>query len=251
MQTINMSIVKHTSTTVTAASVICFSLPVMIIACGCAHNKTLEEERFNKAEEVSAQIESWVPIGTSQAEALHIMEQHHFSCYLTNVDSLYFTPPVYQTWYFILYLKGSKVSACAREESKFPICERIISFGITNKWFVPATDFDTVPKWNEKGEPPLLVGKAISLAKAAIVSIGGNTDSFVTSVEFRPAAWGAPPTSNSEYSKYRSFWYYIIDFQEVSLVGSHTTCVVLMDGSVLWPELRYEPKQKSIQDYLD
>jgi hypothetical protein len=97
-----------------------FALAVIIALCGCAHNQTREGELSDKPEEASAQIESWVPIGTSQTEAKRIMEQHHFTCYLTNADSLFFdyrlpnsnfTPTVYQMWMATLFLKDGKVSA--------------------------------------------------------------------------------------------------------------------------------------------
>ena len=74
------------------------------------------------------QIQSWVPDGTSLADARHIMEQHQFTCSvltnasfgdLTNADFLYcdyrlansqITPVVYQMWMVALVLNDGKVS---------------------------------------------------------------------------------------------------------------------------------------------
>jgi hypothetical protein len=147
-----------------------------------------------------------------------------------------------------LTLFGFTMAARAGDDSKFPIYRHVNFFGNTNTWFVPTSDFDKLPKWDEKGEPPLSVGKAVSLAKAEMVSIGGSTNAYVMSVEFHPAG---PASTVPKYSKFHSFWFYVIHFEEVWTVGSSATCVVLMDGSVLWPQLRHEPKQKSINDYLD
>lgn len=220
----------------------------MVAVCGCAHNQTHEKELSEKPEVASPQIERWVPIGTSQIDALRIMGQHHFTCYLTNDDALYFyygppnsdfTPHVYHTWYFIFYLKDQTVSAFAREESEFPVYSRVSGYGFTNTWYVPTSKLMKLPGWNGPGEPPLSVGKAVSVAKAWIASKSLN-NSYVNSIDFKSFNFQAPSGP---------CWIYIIHFQEVAMFGSWATCVVLPDGSVVEPETT--PQTTNIVRYLD
>ena len=101
-----------------------------------------------------------------------------------------------------------------------------------------------MPGWNEiKGEPPLPVGKAVSLAKAWVVSKGGATNSYVETVVFRSMDRGGPN------SKFRPFWFYTIRFHDVYQFGSSVTCIVLLDGSIVEPESK--PHTGRILDYLD
>jgi len=136
--------------------------------------------------------------------------------------------------------------AYAGENFPFPIWGRVSGYGITNTWFVASSRMEKAAGWDEKGEPPLPVGKAVSLAKAWVISKGGSTNSYVETVEFRSADRGAPPGSSS---KFRPFWFYKIKFYQVAQFGSSMTCVVLLDGSVVEPES--EPHTGRIVDYLD
>jgi hypothetical protein len=52
------------------------ALTIVLAAGGCAHNEKLSEQPTQAA----SQIQSWVPVGTSLADAQHIMQQHHFTC---------------------------------------------------------------------------------------------------------------------------------------------------------------------------
>jgi hypothetical protein len=124
------------------------------------------------------------------------------------------------------------LSAFASEDFPFPIYQRVSGYGITNIWFVAKSQIEKTAGWDEKGEPPLPVGKAVSLAKAWVVSKGGSTNSYVVSVIFRSAAMGEPTGSSS----FRRFWFYTIRFHEVYQFGSGVTCVVLSDGSIVEPE---------------
>jgi hypothetical protein len=147
------------------------------------------------------------------------------------------------------------LAAYAGEDFKFPIYQRVSGYGVTNTWFVPMSRLEKLPKWNEQGEPPLSVGKAMSLAKAWIVSKGFNTNCWVSSIEFRSVDRGAPPVPPNKLSvpsKLRPCWFYIIHFEEVAMVGSWATCVVLSDGSIVEPECSPKvPDSKSDLRYLD
>ena len=145
-----------------------------------------------------------------------------------------------------LVLFAFSLSAYAGEDFPFPIYQRVSGYDVTNTWFVARSQIEKSAGWDEKGEPSLSVGRAISLAKDWVVSKGGRTNSYVTTVEFRSAAPGAPPSSPS---KFRHFWFYTIRFHEVAQYGSSMTCIVLLDGSVVEPESK--PHTGRIVDYLD
>lgn len=57
-----------------------FAVALLIAICGCAQKKASYEALSDDPEKASAQIQRWVPVGTSQIEAERIMEQHDFSC---------------------------------------------------------------------------------------------------------------------------------------------------------------------------
>jgi hypothetical protein len=144
------------------------------------------------------------------------------------------------------------LTASAAEDFKFAIYSRVSGYDYTNTWFVPMSRFETLPKWNEQGEPPLAVGKAMSVAKAWVISKGFNTNCWVGRIEFRPFAMGqppVPPTKPSKPSGLRPCWFYIIHFVEVGMVGSWATCVVLPDGSVVEPVTT--PQTTNMVRYLD
>ena len=69
----------------TSLRVMRFIALVLVLAVGgCAHNEKLSEQPTQAA----SQIQSWVPVGTSLADAQHIMQQHHFTCsVMTNSGS--------------------------------------------------------------------------------------------------------------------------------------------------------------------
>ena len=54
---------------------------VALAFCGCVQNAPPLPE---KAPEAKAQVEKWVPVGTSLIDAQHTMEQHGFQCIVTN-----------------------------------------------------------------------------------------------------------------------------------------------------------------------
>lgn len=115
------------------------------------------------------------------------------------------------------------LAAYAGEDFSFPIYHRVSGYGFTNTWFVAESRFVKKAEWDEKGEPRLSVGKAVSLAKAWVVSKGGEPYSYVSDIEFRSVDRGAPLGSPS---KLRPFWFYVIRFHEVYLVGSSMTCIL-------------------------
>ena len=101
------------------------ALAFVLAVGGCAHRDKLSEQPA----EAVAQIQHWVPVGTSLADAQNIMEQHHFTCSvkknssfgdLKAADFLYcdrkdtdrrVTPVVTRHWQVALILADGKVSA--------------------------------------------------------------------------------------------------------------------------------------------
>lgn len=100
------------------------ALVAMVALAGCARHEKLSDQPAKAA----AQIQVWVPLGTSVGDAQRVMEQHDFSCSvmtnssfgdLTNATFLYcdsreansrLIPTVYQIWKVALVLSDGKVS---------------------------------------------------------------------------------------------------------------------------------------------
>lgn len=103
-----------------------FAVALLIAICGCAQEKTSHETLSDDPAKAAAQIQRWVPSGTSQAEAQRIMEQHDFSCsVMTNrvfedvskkEDFLYCDhresagSPVVRRWQVALFLTNGDVA---------------------------------------------------------------------------------------------------------------------------------------------
>jgi len=96
-------------------------LAFILAASGCARSDKLSEQPAQAA----AQIQNWVPVGTSLADARHIMEQHQFKCSvmtnssfgdLKSADFLYCDYsasagwPIIRRWQVALVLSDSKIS---------------------------------------------------------------------------------------------------------------------------------------------
>lgn len=95
------------------------ALAVMFAVTGCASHKNYDEKLSEQPAQATIQIQQWVPVGTPVADALRIMEQHHFTCYSTNADSVYFdyqltdsqfSLAVFEDWIVTLVLNDGEVS---------------------------------------------------------------------------------------------------------------------------------------------
>jgi hypothetical protein len=140
----------------------------------------------------------------------------------------------------------SVLAACADEEIKYPIFRHDGGYGNTNVWFVTKSRLEKLPVWKEaEEEPPLQVGKAISLAKTWVLSKGASTNCYVGTLTFSSLG------RSSLNDKYHYVYFYIIQFDEVAQFGSHMTCVVLLDGSIVEPENIGERHKFRLADYLD
>ncbi|MGH7954240.1 MAG: hypothetical protein ACREFE_20285 [Limisphaerales bacterium] len=102
-----------------------FTLAVMLAVSGCSHDDNLSMQPAQAA----TQIQNWIPVGTSLADAQQIMIQHQFACslmtnssfgVLTNADFLFcsrsvpdskITPIVIRGWRVALVLTNETVSS--------------------------------------------------------------------------------------------------------------------------------------------
>jgi hypothetical protein len=101
------------------------ALAFILALAGCAHDEKLSEQPATAV----TQIQNWIPVGTSLADAQRIMEQHLFICStMTNssfgdlkaADFLYcdrrdsdsrVTPIVTRRWQVALVVADGKISA--------------------------------------------------------------------------------------------------------------------------------------------
>jgi hypothetical protein len=100
--------------------------------------------------------------------------------------------------------------------------------GGTNLWWLSLSRVEQLPKWlPDKPEPPVSQTKALKIARKWITSQGG---------------WGGDveyillSSVNPDEPSFRSVFYYRIRFG-FPPYKNHVTCIILMDGTVLEPEL--------------
>ena len=102
--------------------------------------------------------------------------------------------------------------------------------GGTNQWWLPISRLQQSPKWHpEKSEPPISQMKALKIARKWLDSRGvtGTYDvDYILLHAVRPGV-----------GERRFDFYYRIVFGNVNAYLNHMTCIVLMDGTVLEPEL--------------
>jgi hypothetical protein len=140
----------------------------------------------------------------------------------------------------------SALATYADEETKYEIFRRDGGYENTNVWFVTKSRLEKLPVWKElEEEPPLPIGRAISLAKKWIVSKGASTNCYLGTITFRSMGPSSPNHPN------HFVYYYIIQFCEVAQYGSRMTCIVLPDGSIVEPENIGARHKFPLADYLD
>jgi hypothetical protein len=102
--------------------------------------------------------------------------------------------------------------------------------GGTNQWWLPISRLEKLPKWYpEKREPPISQTSALKIARKWIASRGVSGTYVVDYILLQ----GVSP----EGGPYQLDYYYRIRFGNVNAYLNHMTCIVLMDGTVLEPEL--------------
>jgi hypothetical protein len=102
--------------------------------------------------------------------------------------------------------------------------------GGTNQWWFPNSCLQQLPKWHpEKSEPPISQTKALKIARnwLAFKGVSGTYD--VDYILLRTVGTGV--------DERRFNFYYRIGFGNVNAYLNHMTCMVLMDGTILEPEL--------------
>jgi hypothetical protein len=116
----------------------------------------------------------------------------------------------------------------------------IYSYSFSNQYVVRVSgeDLEKSPSWKDDAEnPPLSAKKAIKLAnemKDSLVKDGKDFKWILESASLKPAR--------------RDRWYWLLNY-EVEFQGAHTGApiqlrlVVLMDGTVIKPEVRKLPEK--------
>ncbi len=114
------------------------------------------------------------------------------------------------------------------EEDKIQLYQTDMDWGGgTNQWWLRIGRLEKLPKWYpEKGEPPISQSAALKIARKWTASRGVSGSYNVDSILLRSVG-----------GKYQFDFYYRIVFGNVNAYLNHMTCVVLMDGTVLEPEL--------------
>lgn len=101
-------------------------------------------------------------------------------------------------------------------------------WGSTNVWFTSQYALTNAPKWKAgEEEPPLSLGKAIDIAKKQMVYPEGKGVYWIEEIAVTPFA----PTSDT------GIYYYNIVFGGVSYVGHLRRCIMLMDGTIVQPQI--------------
>lgn len=102
--------------------------------------------------------------------------------------------------------------------------------GGTKEWRLPLDRLQLLPKWNpDKGNPPISQTKALRIARAWLKSKGVSGTYTIDSIMLRNDCAGQ--------DEYGFDFHYRIVFGNVNAYLNHMTCIVLMDGTVLEPEI--------------
>jgi hypothetical protein len=102
--------------------------------------------------------------------------------------------------------------------------------GGTNQWWLPNSRLQQVPKWHpEKSAPPISQTKALKIARNWLASKGVSGTYDVDYILLKAVGTGI--------DERRFNFYYRIGFGNINAYLNHMTCIVLMDGTILEPEL--------------
>jgi hypothetical protein len=100
--------------------------------------------------------------------------------------------------------------------------------GTTNEWWLPVSRFSRLPKWNpEKDELPLPLGEALRIARHWIALKPHRSPLPLESVTLIPIQ---PNEEEFRHAFYYQFLFRVDPFDSMA-------CIVLMDGTVLEPDI--------------
>jgi hypothetical protein len=134
---------------------------------------------------------------------------------------------------FLIAFSGFSVICSASiaygQSDMIELFEHENQWGSTNIWLISFHAVTNQPIWKARKEPPLLPGKAINIAKKWIISQGGSKDLWIDDITLSPVF----RTSET----FSGIYYYNIRFGDAGLVGHYQRCIILMDGTIVKPEL--------------
>ena len=117
--------------------------------------------------------------------------------------------------------------AVCGQDYKIEIYGHENQWGNTNIWLVSKRVLLNAPHWKAGKEPPLSPGKAIKIARKWIFAKGAYPDFWIEDIELKPFA----PTSRT------GIYFYNILIGGAGLVGHVQRCIILMDGTIVEPEI--------------
>lgn len=115
--------------------------------------------------------------------------------------------------------------AASGQDDGFVFYRHINQWERTNVWFISYERLTNAPKWKGQGEPPLSVSRALNIAEKHVGACTNN--SCVVEISLTPFC---PMTDAGIY-------YYNILLGGMSYVGHLRRCIILMDGSVVEPQI--------------
>jgi hypothetical protein len=111
----------------------------------------------------------------------------------------------------------------------FEIYRHINQWEQTNIWRISVQRLTNAPVWKGQEEPPLSIGRALKIAETHIAMANKATHGscWVMEINLTQVA----PMSNT------GIYYYNILLGGVSYVGHFRRCIILMDGSIVEPQI--------------
>ena len=135
---------------------------------------------------------------------------------------------VYITLIWTFFIKAALGQVDAEKANYIELYHHVNQWGSTNVWFASQYTLTHTPKWKAgEEEPPLSLGKAIDIARKHLAYPDGKGAYWIQEIAVTPFA----PTSNT------GIYYYNIVLGGTSYVGHWNRCIILMDGTIVQPQI--------------
>lgn len=144
--------------------------------------------------------------------------------------------------YLVLYLNFLAIflpAVAFSQDDNVQLYHHVNQWGGTNIWLVSLRSLTNAPKWMGEKEPPLSVGQAVKIATKQLVLRASNQTYWIEDIRLTPFA----PTSHT------GIYYYNIVIGGTSFVGHSQRCIILMNGTVVQPEILGAKPQKKYEPW--
>jgi hypothetical protein len=136
---------------------------------------------------------------------------------------------------FCVFLTFATSCNSAAEEVRIKLFSHMRRSGVTNEWWLPMSRLKALPKWNpEKEELPLSLEKALQTARKWACAMQETTGIWLQSVTILSIQ---PNQEEFRYVFYYRFIFGVDPFDRMA-------CIVMMDGTVLEPEVDVPHKRR-------